>query len=294
MGLLENTVLKRLFRSRPFVVKIVLKTALYAIAVFLSLVILTIPTNSISMDLPVFHPDVLQSVMDFVTDFVFLSVMIFMAVFIFMSLFINELMQNLGTNVVLNFFTGRYHTAREENRVFMFLDMRSSITIAEQLGHSRYYELLNAYYEDMTGPILETKGEVYQYVGDEIVVSWKDGRGLEDTNCLRCFELIEAAIGKNKSQYENKFGLCPGFKAGFHYGRVTTGEVGVVKKELLFTGDAINATARIQGLCNELEVNLLLSEDLLEKLPNKNQYTFKLIGERALRGRDQSITLYTI
>lgn len=65
---------------------------------------------------------------------------------------------------------------------------------------------------------------------------------------------------KEREKYIDTYGLVPEFKAGIHCGKVTTGEIGVIKKEILFTGDVLNTSARIQGNCNPLGVNILISE----------------------------------
>lgn len=293
-GILERTVFRNLFRGRPFIFKILFKTVLYAGLMLLAQLLISFPLNSLALDKPLFHPEVVRTVKGFMTNFIFLSILLYMAIFMFLGLFIDEMLQNIGGTVALNFFTGRYHRSKVETRVFMFLDMKSSTTIAERLGHEQYYQLLNSYYEDMTRALIETKGEIYQYVGDEIVVSWRDQKGLEQNNCIRCFFMIREAISRHADRYEKRYGLVPEFKAGFHMGEVTTGEVGVVKKELLFTGDVINTTARIQGLCNELQSSLLVSKDLLDALSLNKDYQVDPKGEYELRGRDQKIQLYSV
>lgn len=292
-GLAEATVLKNFMKSYAFGNKTLVKVLLYALLLISFMVITSFPLNSHALGVPLFHPDVFEAIWFFISDFVFWSVMLYAATFIGMALFISELMQNLGSNVVINFFTGRYHTSKVEDRIFMFLDMKSSTTIAEQLGHEVYYKLLNAYYEDMTDAIFNTRGEVYQYVGDEIVVSWRSHKGIQDNNCLKCFFLIRDEIAKHAGKYEERFGVVPQFKAGLHIGKVTTGEVGVLKREILFTGDAINTTARIQSLCNEQKTDLLLSKDLASALKLDGAFTTEQKGEFALRGRDKKIKLLT-
>ncbi|HRD52110.1 MAG TPA: adenylate/guanylate cyclase domain-containing protein, partial [Flavobacteriales bacterium] len=65
----------------------------------------------------------------------------------------------------LSHFIGRYRQPRQELRIFMFLDMRSSTSIAEDLGHVRYFQLINELFQDITDPIVYSRGEIYQYVG---------------------------------------------------------------------------------------------------------------------------------
>ncbi len=88
--------------------------------------------------------------------------------------------------------------------------------------------------------------------------------------------------------------MVPGFKAGFHNGKVTTGEIGVVKKEIIFTGDVLNTTARIQSACNAYDVDILVSDDLIANLKTKDEYVLTDIGECELRGKDEKVKLQTV
>jgi adenylate cyclase len=217
-----------------------------------------------------------------------------MASIIIVSQFYMEVSENIGQGVLANFFTGKYHAPAEEERIYMFLDMKSSTTIAESLGHVKYFEMLWEYYSDLSDPIIDHSGEIYQYVGDEVVVSWKLKNGLDKNNCIHCFFAMKAVMGKQTGKYKEKFGLLPEFKAGFHLGKVTTGEIGVIKKEIIFTGDVLNTTARIQGLCNIYKVDILISDDLRKKLTPDAQFQIDSLGENELRGRDEKMELFTI
>ena len=176
----------------------------------------------------------------------------------------------------------------------MFSDMKSSTTIAEKLGHIKYFELLREYYFDLSEAIITFSGEIYQYVGDEIVVSWKYKDGIENNNCIKCFFAMKEDLVKRADWYNKNFGVLPTFKAGFHFGEVTTGEIGALKKEIIFTGDVLNSTARIQGLCNHYKVDLLISDDLIKSLDLDSEFQIKSLGKTELRGKMENIELYTI
>ena len=194
----------------------------------------------------------------------------------------------------LAYLAGRYHKPRQEMRIFMFLDMRSSTTIAEQLGHKRYFKLLNELFTDITDPIVYSRGEIYQYVGDEISVSWPLSKGVARQRCVRCFLDIRKKLKDRAAHYQQRYGIVPTFKAGFHYGKVTTGEVGLVKKERIYSGDVVNTAARIQNSCNAHGVDNLLSEQLLEVLHLPAAYKVREIGSIKLRGRKEPINLWTM
>ena len=268
-GAAEVFWLDNMFNNRTFVVKIILKTVIYTFALMLIIMIVSIIVNSTVMGLPVYHPEILQSFKVFFGNLAFWSIMIFTGSIMSFSLFVHEISDNLGLHVVANFFTGKYHKPKEETRIFMFLDMKSSTTIAEKLGHVRYFDLLNQYFKDMSPSIIATSGEIYQYVGDEIIVSWRPKNGLRNNNCLQCFFKLKAAFRGLADFYIEKYGHVPEFKAGFHVGKVTTGEIGSIKKEIVFSGDVLNTTARIQELCNKLHVDNLVSDELLHYLGTK-------------------------
>jgi adenylate cyclase len=75
---------------------------------------------------------------------------------------------------------------------------------------------------------------------------------------------------------------------------VTTGEVGLVKRERIYSGDVVNTAARIQNICNDHSVDNLISKDLLDILQLPKGYEPREIGSIALRGKSQSTSLWTI
>ncbi len=292
MGSVEVVVLKKQFAGRPLAVKLLLKTLVYFVAIVLFLSLTSLVLNSAAYDL--FGADLWQSYLNFITNFAFWSVAIYIGALVGVSLLLHEVSDNLGQGVLYNFFTGKYYRPVQEQRIFMFLDMKGSTTIAEQLGHVRYFSLLQQYYAHLSDAILNYEGEIYQYVGDEVVVSWPMKNGLYNYNCLRCFQAMAADLAAKAPAYQQQFGVVPTFKAGLHCGQVTTGEVGVLKREIAFSGDVLNTTARIQSLCNSYGVRLLVSADLQRLLPPTAAFTLKPMGEAELRGRQQKIELFTL
>ncbi len=209
-----------------------------------------------------------------------------------LSLLYAAISENLGHTVLLNFFTGKYHRPNEEERIFMFVDMTGSTQIAEELGHVRYFDFLERYYEDMADAIIHHRGEVYQYVGDEIVITWPMEKGISNANCVRCFFAMREALEKRIPRYEKDFGHVPQFKAGMHLGTVTTGEVGALKKEVVFTGDVLNTAARIQGLWRQLGDTLLVSDALINALGWEPHAEEQYLGQIELRGKNTSTGVY--
>ena len=211
------------------------------------------------------------------------------------TLVILQVNDKYGPGVFVSFLLGRYFHPKKEERIFMFLDLRASTSIAEELGEVEYFNFLKEVFQEVTSSILNAKGEIYQYVGDEIVISWKTNKGTENANCIRCFFNVQSSLKKRLGYYNEKYGVVPEFKAGLHYGDVMAGEIGVIKREIAFSGDVLNTTSRIQSKCNELGVNILLSKFLLDRLNLRPDiFNPKLMGDILLRGKQRSLSLYTV
>lgn len=200
----------------------------------------------------------------------------------------------LGPNVLLNYLLGRYHTPKEEERIFMFMDLRSSTTIAERLGHAKWHQFLNDFFFDIAKPVRRTQGEIYQYVGDEVVISWPKKTGLKNLNCIACFFGIYNRMEERRDRYLKKYGYEPVFKAGYHVGEIIVGEIGDYKRDIVFHGDTINTASRIQMECNHFNRRLLLSNTLLEQLDITGKYTSEYITKIILRGKQQELELYSL
>jgi adenylate cyclase len=202
--------------------------------------------------------------------------------------------EKYGKGVFINSILGKYHTPKVETRIFMFLDLSSSTAIAEELGHKRYFKFLNKFFDDVTRAVIESEGDVYQYVGDEVVITWPIEKGIKNNNCLHCFYDTRQIIERHARSYQRKYGVSPQFKAGLHCGEVTTGEVGTLKKDIIFTGDVMNTTSRIQSMSKELGADLLISEQLRQLLDVNDGFALDEIGRISLKGKKEPVKLFGV
>jgi len=294
IGIIELLFVNKLFEKKTFLESIFGKLIIYSLFLFLIICITYPIAASIELQTGVFSDEVWSKFKIYLVSPVLLSTAFQMAISLVFSLFYNEIREKVGQGAFTDFLTGRYHKPKIEERIFMFLDMKSSTSIAEHIGHTKYFEFLKSYYEVLSEGVIEHFGEVYQYVGDEMVITWKLKRGLLDQNCIRCFFKMKQDLKEKQTWFESQFGETPLFKAGFHLGEVTTGEIGVLKKDVIFTGDTLNTTARIQSLCNELEVDILLSKDLLSRLELNQSLISESKGHQILKGKKEPLELFTI
>lgn len=212
-----------------------------------------------------------------------------------LMIFVSHISNLLGKGVLINLLIGKYHKPVQEERIFMFLDLCSSTLIAEKLDPFEYSSLLKDFFLDIDDAVVESKGSIIQFVGDEIVIVWKVKDGIDRNNCVRFFPLAKSRILRKKQYYQDKYGVIPKFKAGLHYGKIVITEVGGTKQEIAYHGDTINTTAHIRSECTIRKKDLLISADLLSILENIDvKYNVESVGIANLKGKQNVIGLFSI
>lgn len=206
-------------------------------------------------------------------------------------IFFRQIDRLLGSGVLVKVMLGRYHRPRRERRVFMFIDLMSSTSIAERLSPEVYYAFLNDFFRDLSLPVLNAGAEIYQYVGDEVVLTWKQEVGTTDAKCLKVFFAIDAALESRRQHYLDRYGVAPEYRAGAHLGEVITAEIGDLKKEIVYNGDVLNTASRIQAMCKELGRRFVASRQLVEALVVPEDLSIEQLGPVTLRGKAEPLEL---
>lgn len=207
--------------------------------------------------------------------------------------FFKEVDKKFGPGNLSKMLKGEFYNPKEDERVFMFIDLRSSTAIAEKLGHLQYSKFLQDCFYDLE-VVHKYRAEVYQYVGDEAVLTWDKEVGLQNSNCLRAFFAFLDRLQSRQKYYKEKYNVVPEFKAGLNVGKITVAEVGEIKREIAYHGDTINTASRIQDKCNELDKNLLISENLERDLNSTSDFRSNLVGDVLLKGKLNVINIYSV
>ena len=282
---------KTAIRKRSFGSVIFIRSSLY----FLSFVFATLLVYAVYQIFGLFTSKQWDEFLIYLTPSSVISLVIFLILSILLMNFFLEINKKFGPGNLLKMMTGRYHSPKDENRIFMFMDLRGSTGIAEKLGHNKYSQLMQNCFYDLTDVLIKYKASVYQYVGDEVVLSWKVKDGINNLNCLKTyFEFADKLVSRDEF-YQKNFKTSPFFKCGLDAGEVTVAEIGEIKREIAYHGDVLNVTARIEKQCTPMKKRMLISEDLEKILPeNLNGFKKETIGEIVLKGKREKTMLYSI
>lgn len=203
-----------------------------------------------------------------------------------------EVNKKYSRGVFLNIMAGKYLQPKEENRIIMFIDLKDSTPIAEKLGHKEYFKFIRDFIYYISAGVVQHDGRVYQYVGDEIVVWWP----ANEKNAKKSIAaLIEARkqLNKNAERFRRRYGTLPEYKAGAHAGLVTVGQVGLIKQDVVMSGDTINTAARIRSACTELNQKFMVSKDIIDLLGMKD-WQSESLGVIDLKGKNDDIELFAL
>ena len=189
---------------------------------------------------------------------------------------------------------GRYRRPFAERRFFLFVDVVGSTAIAERLGPLEAHRFLAAVFSAVAEPIERCRGEIYQYVGDEIVITWVEVDGVTDARALRCFFGMRAALASDANRFVQRFGVRPALRAALHLGEVIAGEVGRERRAIVFHGDVMNTTGRLEQATREVGCFFIASAEALAAVGRPPEIRTRDLGALALRGRVEPIHAFCV
>lgn len=201
----------------------------------------------------------------------------------------------IGSSIFFALIFGRYHTPREENRIFLFVDLRSSTQMAETLGHVKYSRLVQDCFRDLSELVVMHSGAIYQFVGDQAVVTWSAKRKQNFYESILLYFTFKQTILKKADFYRKKYGTVPDFKASVNSGNVMVAQVGgEIKSEIAYHGDVLNTASRMMDLCKTFQKDLILSEHVTDKI-NVGIKDVKIEFEDRVqvRGKDEWLNIYS-
>ena len=200
----------------------------------------------------------------------------------------------IGPRAFLNFIIGRYHTPVEENRFVLFVDIAGSTGLAERLGGVGIHRFLDRTFRLLTLAVVDYRGEVLDYVGDEVIVTWREASGMVDCRPLQCFVAMRDELARASGQFESEFGAVPRIRGSLHFGPVIVGEIGDIKRAIVFNGDVMNTAARLEELSRNVDGGFLASRAAMQRFSSVPPFAVSDLGRLPIRGRADGLDVVGI
>jgi adenylate cyclase len=276
-------------RRRSFGRIILIKSGLYLAGILL-LAALTL----LALWLFVMTRDDLLALFALMTGRLFISVWGWFILSILAVNFLMEVRRKVGPGNLAALVTGKYHRPKSEDRLFLFLDLKDSTAIAETLGHERYSQLIRECFHDLTEVVVQSGASIYQYAGDEVILTWRTNKERSAEMCVAAFFAFEKKLSDRGDTYRDRYGTRPTFRAGAEAGVVTATEVGDIKRDIAYHGDPLNTAARLLDLCNSVGRRLLISDRIRQMIRESAGFLIDREGEYQLRGKAAAVAVYGV
>jgi len=158
----------------------------------------------------------------------------------------------------------RYMTA-------LFTDVKGFSSISEALGDPvKLVGLLNKYLSAMSDVVLEEKGTIDKYIGDAIVAFFGAPLDLPDhalRACVSAIKMKKIEQEMNIEIMEQNLSPIPLFtRIGINTGFMVAGNMGTANKmNYTIMGNAVNLSARLEGVNKQYGTRILASEDTVRE-----------------------------
>lgn len=177
----------------------------------------------------------------------------------------------------------------------LFCDIRNYTSLCEQMSVDELQEFLNEYWKGTVEIIMEQEGTIDKFHGDGVCVVF-GAPAIHADDPLRAvrvaWRLVENVRAFNKRRESlRKIPIHIGI--GIHSGEVIAGHIGSERRmDYTVVGDVVNVAARIEELNKKFGTNILISDNVYEKV--EPFVRVKTLTLAHLRGHKRPILIHSL
>ena len=178
---------------------------------------------------------------------------------------------------------------------FLFSDIRGFTPISEKFKDDpeQLTRYVNKFLTAMTDIILKNEGTIDKYMGDCIMAFWNapiDCKNHRELAVKSAKEMKQKLALMNKTK---EFDPPLNIGIGINTGKCLVGNMGSEQRfDYSVIGDAVNLASRLESSSKTLGQDIVISENTRE--PLFKRFNFKFIDKIKVKGKDESINVYTI
>jgi adenylate cyclase len=158
---------------------------------------------------------------------------------------------------------------QEAELTVLLTDLRNSTPMAECLGASGTFELLNQVFEAQTKAILAEDGSMEHFLGDQFLSYWGAPDPQPDAADRALRAALELICGMENLRPGMQLQIKPlfGYGVALHTGTALLGNKGSAQRlDYGIVGDLINSAARVESLTKHYGVLLLITRETYARL----------------------------
>jgi adenylate cyclase len=182
----------------------------------------------------------------------------------------------------------------------MFMDVRGFTPISEALTATELVDFINTLLAPLSDAIQDELGTIDKYIGDSIMAFWNAPVDVSDHATRACRAALKMRAALSALNDADVFGFSArGFDdsrvkigVGINAGLACVGNMGSQRRfNYSAMGDVVNVAARIESASKALNVDLLVSEDVVRRVKG---IALLEAGEILLKGKSRPTKIYAI
>jgi adenylate cyclase len=179
----------------------------------------------------------------------------------------------------------------EFDMTVLFADLRGFTTISEHLSPQQAFSLLNQTLA-ITGPLIRKhNGFIDKYIGDGILAVFPSSPADAVKAALEIQRSIKA-MATGDFTYD---GTPLRYGIGIHTGKLILGIIGEPERiESTVISDTVNTASRVEGLTKVHHMEIIITQDILDKIEDPSAFHIQFIAETHIRGRDTALNIYAV
>jgi adenylate cyclase len=183
------------------------------------------------------------------------------------------------------------------NVALMMTDLRGFTTMSEEMDSQQLVTQLNEYLSLMVDDIFSRRGSIDKFIGDAILAVWghvqSEGAARDVTLAIEAALLMKESLERLNADWRSRGLRIFQMGCGVNFGEVTFGNIGSARKmEPTVIGDAVNVTARLEGLTKEYGRSLLIAEAAAELVGDC--FRLQFIDCVTMKGKSKALRVYSV
>ena len=199
-----------------------------------------------------------------------------------------EFLNFLGKESIIDVMIG--DQTQQEMTVF-FCDIRSFTSTTEKMTPQEAINFLNSYLSLVIPVIRAHKGFIDKFIGDEVMALFPDCTGSAVDSAIE----VQKRLHIYNAENEGNSGFPIRLVIGLHAGKLMLGTIGDLNRlDTTVISDTVNVSSRIENLTKIYGAEIIISEEVLRKLSNREKYFVRNVDCVKVKGKSEAVTIYEV
>lgn len=183
--------------------------------------------------------------------------------------------------------------ADQQQATILCCDIRGFTALSERLHPDQLITLVNKLYEQIAHAVNAQGGVIDKFLGDAVLCIFEgvDSAKRAVACGVEMLQVVRAFNAGNHTPADQAIQIG----IGLHSGPVILGTIGCSERmDSTVLGLTVNLAKRFEELTKSLGVRMLISEEVVRRLPDPHPYPLRNLGEVTVKGHSSPLTVYEV